>query len=74
MGLEELEPKVLAKFRKSYTELASRAKDTNDIEVSTVGTPDVSLEWAPPNVLAETDAIAKRTAVKRGGPDGHPSI
>jgi low affinity Fe/Cu permease len=73
MGLEELEPKVLAKFRRSYTDLASRAKDAADIEVSTTGTPDVSLEWLPPNVLAETDAIAKRAAAKRDGADDRPS-
>jgi hypothetical protein len=73
MGLEELEPKVLAKFRQSYTNLASRAKDANDVEVSTIGTPDVSLEWTLPNVLAETDAIAKRAAAKRDGLDDHPS-
>ncbi len=49
LDLEDLEPDELAKFRDSYTELASRAKDPGDPAVTTVGVHGVKLDGLPPH-------------------------
>ena len=47
MGVEEHAPGDLAKFRRSYTALASRAKDAMDQGVSTGGVHEVELDGLP---------------------------
>jgi low affinity Fe/Cu permease len=47
MGVEEHAPGDLAKFRRSYTALASRAKDAMDQGVSTGGVHEVDLDGLP---------------------------
>ena len=47
MGVEEHAPGDLAKFRRSYTALASRAKDATDQGVSTSGVHEVDLDGFP---------------------------
>ncbi len=73
MGLEELEPEDLAKFRKSYTDLASRAKDTADQDVSTVGTPKVELEGMPTPDAIEPNDFGQHEDPRREGQRDHPS-
>jgi len=47
LDLEDLDPEQLARFRKSYTRLASRAKDPADPEVSSHGVEEVKLAGLP---------------------------
>lgn len=73
MGLEELEPKELAKFRKSYTELASRAKDTMDPEISTVGVHKVELDGLPQDDRPDEDLRLQGTEQDHETQDNLPS-
>jgi len=49
LNLEELDPEQLAAFRRSYTELAQRAKDPKDSAVTPAGVATVRLEGLPPH-------------------------
>jgi low affinity Fe/Cu permease len=73
MGLEELEPTELQKFRRSYTELASRAKDATDHEVSPAGIPHVELEGMPKHDAADDIGMSGRAEPARDASDGQSS-
>ena len=74
MGLEELEPKDLAKFRKSYTELASRAKDATDREISPVGVHKVKLHGFPLDDGEDDSAHPRRTVEGRASQDDQSTV
>jgi len=52
LDLEELDPEELAQFRRSYTRLASRAKDPTDDAISPSGVEAVELEGMPRTTAA----------------------
>jgi len=60
LDLEEPEPAELAKFRASYTALASKAKDLSDASVSESGVHHVELDGIPQEGSAADDAVATR--------------
>jgi low affinity Fe/Cu permease len=60
LGLEDLEPEELARFRTSYTLHATRAKDPADLAVSSHGVEEVSLAGLPRR-------DGESTAVAEGG-------
>jgi len=55
LGLEDLDPEVLARLREKYSELAERAKDPRDRTVTAAG-----VEKAPLEVVAEPAATKER--------------
>ena len=73
MGLEELEPTELKKFRRSYTDLASRAKDATDHEVSPAGIPHVELEGMPKHDVVGDLGMSERVEPGRDASDGQSS-